>query len=47
MRGRATALASRKEVRVMIVATAICVATAAAAILYVAAWLFPARPDDS
>ncbi len=31
----------------MIVAIAICAATAVTAILYVAAWLFPATPDDS
>ena len=31
----------------MIVAIAVCAATAVAAILYVAAWAFPARPDDS
>jgi hypothetical protein len=31
----------------MIVAIAVCAATAVAAILYVAAWVFPARPDDS
>ena len=31
----------------MIVAIAICAATAVAAIVYVAAWLFPAKPDDS
>jgi len=30
----------------MIVAIAVCAATAVAAILYVAAWVFPARPDD-
>jgi hypothetical protein len=31
----------------MIVAIAVCAATAVAATLYVAAWVFPARPDDS
>jgi hypothetical protein len=31
----------------MIVAIAICTATAVTAIVYVAAWLFPARPNDS
>jgi hypothetical protein len=31
----------------VIVAIAICAATAVAAIAYVAAWLFPAGPDDS
>jgi hypothetical protein len=31
----------------MIVAIAVCAATAVAAILYVAAWVFPAGPDDS
>ena len=31
----------------MIVAIAVCAATAVAAIVYVAAWVFPARPDDS
>ena len=31
----------------MIVAIAVCAATAVAAIPYVAAWVFPARPDDS
>jgi hypothetical protein len=31
----------------MIVAIAVCAGTAVAAILYVAAWVFPARPDDS
>jgi hypothetical protein len=31
----------------MIVAVVVCAATAVAAILYVAAWVFPARPDDS
>ena len=31
----------------MIVAIAVCAATAVAAILYVAAWVSPARPDDS
>jgi hypothetical protein len=31
----------------MIVTIAVCAATAVAAILYVAAWVFPARPDDS
>jgi hypothetical protein len=31
----------------MIEAIAVCAATAVAAILYVAAWVFPARPDDS
>jgi len=31
----------------VIVAVAICAATAVAAIVYVAAWLFLARPDDS
>ena len=31
----------------MIAAIAICAATAVAAIVYVAAWLFPARPDES
>jgi hypothetical protein len=31
----------------VIVAVAICAATAVAAIVYVAAWLFPAGPSDS
>jgi hypothetical protein len=31
----------------MFVAIAVCAATAVVAILYVAAWVFPARPDDS
>ena len=31
----------------MILAIVICAATAVTAIVYVAAWLFPARPDDS
>ena len=31
----------------MIVAIAVFAATAVAAIVYVAAWVFPARPDDS
>ena len=31
----------------MIVAIVICAATAVTAIVYFAAWLFPARPDDS
>ena len=31
----------------MIVAIAICAVTAVAAIVYIAAWLFPARIDDS
>lgn len=31
----------------MFVTIAVCAATAVAAILYVAAWVFPARPDES
>jgi hypothetical protein len=31
----------------MIVAIAICAATAFAAVVYIAAWLFPASIDDS
>ena len=31
----------------MIVAIVVCATTAVAAILYIAAWLFPTRPDGS